>query len=81
MQQAAPDKIFIEAPTAGQSATCKSCAHCPWMAMNSLRKCLHTLETGSNEVFVDPVIIERARVPIQRLLDFTRDQKKLAGDA
>ena len=31
MQQAAPDKIFIEAPTAGKGATCKSCAHCPWM--------------------------------------------------
>jgi quinolinate synthase len=81
MQQKAPDKTFIEAPTAGVSATCKSCAHCPWMAMNSLRKCLHVLETGDNEVFVDPDIIERARVSIQRLLDFTRDQKKLAGDA
>ena len=30
-------KTLIEAPTAGNSATCKSCAHCPWMAMNSLQ--------------------------------------------
>ena len=81
MQEAAPDKIFIEAPTAGKSATCKSCAHCPWMAMNNLRKCLHTLETGDNEVFVDADIIKRAKQPIQRLLDFTQEQKKLAGDA
>lgn len=81
MQEKAPDKIFIEAPTAGVSATCKSCAHCPWMAMNSLRKCLHALETGVNEVFVDKDIIERAKLPIQRLLDFTREQKQLAGDA
>ena len=35
MQQASPDKQFLEAPTAGSGATCKSCAHCPWMAMNS----------------------------------------------
>jgi quinolinate synthase len=81
MQQAAPDKILIEAPTAGKSATCISCAHCPWMAMNSLRKLSQVLETGANEVFVDTDIAQRAQQSIQRLLDFTRDQKKLAGDA
>ena len=36
MRQLAPGKTLIEAPTAGSSATCKSCAHCPWMAMNGL---------------------------------------------
>jgi quinolinate synthase len=81
MQQAAPDKIFIEAPTAGRSATCKSCAHCPWMAMNTLRKLARVLETGGNEILVDPEIGRRARACIKRLLDFTKDQKKLAGDA
>ncbi len=35
MKQAAPDKILIEAPTAGKSATCISCAHCPWMAIST----------------------------------------------
>jgi quinolinate synthase len=82
IKEAAPDKILIEAPTAGKSATCISCAHCPWMAMNSLRKLLHVLETGENEVFVDIDIIRGAKSSIQRLLDFTRDQtSKLAGDA
>jgi len=81
MQQAAPDKVLIEAPTAGKSATCISCAHCPWMAMNSLRKLSQVLETGDNEIFVDADVIQRAKGSIQRLLDFTRDQKKLAGDA
>ena len=37
MRQLAPGKTLIEAPTAGTSATCKSCAHCPWMAMNALQ--------------------------------------------
>ena len=45
-----PGKRFIEAPTAGNSATCKSCAHCPWMAMNGLAGLAHVLETGANEV-------------------------------
>jgi quinolinate synthase len=83
MQEMAPDKIFIEAPTAGVSATCKSCAHCPWMAMNTLRKLARVLETGANEIQVDAATGYRARVAIQRLLDFTRDKGKttLAGDA
>ena len=81
LQELAPGKTFIEAPTAGRSATCKSCAHCPWMAMNTLGKAIHALEAGANEILVDPAIIERARTPIQRLLDFTMDQKRLAGDA
>ena len=71
MRMAAPGKRFIEAPTAGNSATCKSCAHCPWMAMNGLAGLAHVLETGANEVFVDPALGERARVPIDRMLAFT----------
>lgn len=66
-----PGKTFIEAPTAGNSATCKSCAHCPWMAMNSLAGVAHVLEHGSNEVEVDPALITRARLPIDRMLAFT----------
>lgn len=82
IKEAAPDKILIEAPTAGKSATCISCAHCPWMAMNSMRKLLRVLETGDNEIFVDTDISKRAKGAIQRLLDFTNNQKaKLAGDA
>jgi quinolinate synthase len=66
-----PDKVFIEAPTAGNSATCKSCAHCPWMAMNGLAGLARVLESGSNEVHVDPELGARARVPIDRMLAFT----------
>jgi len=66
-----PGKVFIEAPTAGNSATCKSCAHCPWMAMNSLAGVAHVLETGANEVQVDAALIPRARLPIDRMLAFT----------
>jgi quinolinate synthase len=70
-----PGKTFIEAPTAGNSATCKSCAHCPWMAMNGLAGVARVLETGMNEVHVDPALIPRARLPIDRMLAFTAAQK------
>jgi len=84
MQEAAPDKIFIEAPTSGKGATCVSCAHCPWMAMNSLRKVVQCLETGSGEIHVDPELGKRARLPIQRLLDFAKEHNQqvlMSGDA
>jgi quinolinate synthase len=66
-----PGKVFIEAPTAGNSATCKSCAHCPWMAMNGLAGLAHVLETGANAIHVDSGLIPRARQPINRMLAFT----------
>lgn len=66
-----PGKVFIEAPTAGNSATCKSCAHCPWMAMNGLAGLAHVLETGAHEVKIDPALGLRARLPIDRMLAFT----------
>ncbi len=66
-----PGKIFMEAPTAGQSATCKSCAQCPWMAMNSLAGVAQVLERGHNEVHIDPALGLRARLPIDRMLAFT----------
>lgn len=70
LRQQNPNKTFIEAPTAGNSATCKSCAHCPWMAMNSLAAVRQVLAAGSNEIFIDPAIADRARLPIDRMLAF-----------
>ena len=75
MKLAAPGKIFIDAPTAGNSATCKSCAHCPWMAMNGLQNLADTLESGRNEVHVDPAIGRKAFTCIDRMLDFAAHKK------
>ena len=54
LRAVAPGKRFIEAPTAGKGATCRSCAHCPWMAMNELALLRDSLKHGTNEVLVDP---------------------------
>jgi quinolinate synthase len=82
LQQLVPDKEFIIAPTAGEGATCRSCAHCPWMAMNDLQSLLLCLEQGSNEVFVDPALGERALLPLQRMVNFSHErQRALRGNA
>ena len=82
MQQLCPDKVFVEAPTAGNGAACRSCAHCPWMAMNTLQRTLQCLREGSNEILVDAALIPRAIKPLKRMLDFTQAARlKLAGNA
>ncbi len=70
MQQLAPGKKLLSAPTAGEGATCISCAHCPWMAMNALQNLEQLLLKGNNEIHIDEQIRQQAVVPIQRMLDF-----------
>lgn len=72
LQQAAPDKEFIIAPTAGEGATCRSCANCPWMAMNDLQRLASVFEMTDNEIFVDPSLGEAAMRPLNRMLDFAQ---------
>jgi quinolinate synthase len=75
MHEVAPGKILLEAPTAGVGATCQSCAHCPWMAMNGLRKLAAVLEAGGNEIHIEESIRARAAISIQRMLDFAAAEK------
>ena len=70
MQQAAPNKLLLEAPTAGNGATCRSCAHCPWMAMNDLHKIEQVLLQGNNEILIDQSLQAAALKPLKRLMDF-----------
>jgi quinolinate synthase len=76
MQQAVPHKTLIEAPTAGEGATCRSCAHCPWMAMNELDGILAVLQNADQEIFVDPALAERAKLPLDRMLNFSAQLKR-----
>jgi quinolinate synthase len=79
MQQLAPHKRLIEAPTAGSGATCRSCAHCPWMALNGLDNLCQVLEDeegAGQEVFVDQDIARKAMVPLERMLEFGRSLRR-----
>jgi quinolinate synthase len=75
MKQAAPDKVFLEAPSAGEGATCESCAHCPWMAMNNLRNLAEVLQSGSNEIIVPETIRQKALRATQRMIDFAAGKR------
>lgn len=70
LQQLNPEKEFIIAPTAGEGASCRSCANCPWMAMNELETLAGVFDRDDNEIFVDPGLGARAMVPLRRMLDF-----------
>jgi len=82
LQQVAPEKKFIIAPTAGVEASCRSCAQCPWMGMNSLESLYSCVQETSNEVCVDSALAAQAMIPLQRMLDFAvNNQLKVRGKA
>ncbi|WP_112478792.1 quinolinate synthase NadA [Vibrio variabilis] len=84
MQQLVPEKELIEAPTAGNGATCRSCAHCPWMAMNGLKAIEKALRDGGeeHEIFVDEALRVKSLIPLNRMLDFAEQlQIKVKGNA
>ena len=82
LQQQAPEKEFIIAPTAGEGASCRSCAQCPWMAMNDLETLAQVFERADNEISVDPAIGEQAMIPLRRMLDFASElQVTVKGNA
>ncbi|MDQ7073486.1 MAG: quinolinate synthase NadA [Gammaproteobacteria bacterium] len=82
MKQVVPDKLLIPAPTGGKSATCKSCAHCPWMAMNTLVNLYEALRDEKNTIEVDEETRQKALIPLNRMIEFSHQQGILtAGDA
>ncbi|GAA0321723.1 quinolinate synthase NadA [Psychrobacter aestuarii] len=76
MKKRSPHKQFLAAPTAGESASCKSCAFCPWMAMNGLQAIEHCLLNKSGEIVLTPELAEAAKKPLQRMLDFAENKQK-----
>ena len=76
MEQASPEKTFVAAPTGGNGATCRSCAHCPWMAMNGLKSIAGALESSlGKEIIVDATLAEKALIPLHRMLNFAAENK------
>jgi len=77
MQQAVPDKELFEAPTAGEGASCRTCAHCPWMAMNGLKAIAEGLELGGvqHAIEVDEALRVKSLIPLNRMLEFAAQLK------
>ncbi len=70
MQALSPHKTFISAPTTGVGATCRSCARCPWMAMNTLQNVCQALEHLSPEVTVPEAIAKSALHALEKMVKF-----------
>jgi quinolinate synthase len=83
MEQANPEKTFVAAPTGGNGATCRSCANCPWMAMNGLKSIYDALVSPiGKEINVDESLAAKALIPLNRMLTFAADNKlKVKGNA
>lgn len=67
MQKANPNKVFIPAPPNNLCA----CNDCPHMKRNTLEKLYLCLKNELPEITVPVDIIEKARKPIERMLDIS----------
>ncbi len=72
MQQASPHKKFIIAETSPITQDFACNGSCPWMKMNSLQNIHDALLTGSGEVTLPSQIIEKAAIPLDRMLEFKK---------
>ncbi|MCP5518388.1 MAG: quinolinate synthase NadA [Verrucomicrobiales bacterium] len=66
LKKECPDKAFIAAPT----DKCR-CNECRFMKLNTLEKLHDCLANLEPQVELPPAVIERARLPIQRMLDIS----------
>lgn len=62
-----PGKTFIPGPT----DAC-ACADCRYMKMNTMEKMVRALETLEPRIEFPPDLAERARAPIERMLEWSR---------
>ncbi len=69
MTKACPDKIFIPAPSVDSTCGCNDCSY---MKLNNLQKLYVCLKHEQPEVTLPMDVIEKARVPIQRMLEISK---------
>lgn len=68
MRRNNPDKEFITVPS-GESC---ACTECPYMKLNTLEKLYKCLRDETPEIVLNEDMIERAKKPIVRMLDMSR---------
>jgi quinolinate synthase len=71
MKKDCPEKEFIIVPA---DETC-ACNDCPFMKLNTMEKLLRCLETGKPEIRLSNEIIHRAKDPILKMLEISRQAK------
>jgi quinolinate synthase len=69
MKKACPEKLFIPAPSV--DSTC-GCNDCTYMKLNSLQKLYICMKYEQPEVTLPADVIEKARIPIGRMLEISK---------
>lgn len=73
MQKQAPEKTFIPVPPeVSEGSVGCSCNECAYMRLNTLQKLYDCLLNETPEIHVDENIIERAKLPIDRMLELSK---------
>ncbi|TNJ45344.1 quinolinate synthase NadA [Tamlana fucoidanivorans] len=70
MQLEMPNTELVPAP-AKEDNTC-ACSECHFMKMNTMQKLYDCLKNESPQIEVDPAIIDRALLPIERMLELSK---------
>ncbi len=68
MRSKCPEKTFIPAPPSDSTCACNECAY---MKLNTLEKLRNCLRDMAPEVTVDTHIAEKARKPIEKMLELS----------
>ncbi len=68
MMKACPEKIFIPAPSVDSTCGCNDCSY---MKLNSLQKLYICLKHEMPEITLPQEVIEKAKVPIFRMLEIS----------
>jgi len=69
MKKASPDKLFIPAPSVDSTCGCNDCSY---MKLNSLQKLYVCMKYEQPEVTLPADVIEKARIPIERMLEISK---------
>ncbi len=75
MTQACPDKVFIPAPPEATETVGCQCNECSYMRLNTMHKLYNTLKYEWPEVNVDEDIAKKAILPINRMLEISKQLK------
>ena len=69
MVKACPDKIFIPAPSVDSTCGCNDCSY---MKLNNLQKLYICLKHELPEIILPEEVIEKAQLPIRRMLEISK---------
>ena len=73
MQESCPDKTFYPAPPEVTEGIGCSCNECSYMRLNTLEKLYKALKNEKPEIFVDAELAEKAIVPINKMLELSKN--------